>query len=291
MQRSPIADVGSDLDVTPVATRDRGDASFVATVILLFAASVAATIASCLEMSGGMPMAGGWTMSMAWMRMPGQSWPAAVSCFLMMWVSMMVAMMLPSLTPMLSSYRRALHGTSALVGRPTIAVAAGYFFVWTLAGALVYPVGVGLAAAAMRWPAIARTVPLAAGVSLIAAGWFQLSSWKSRQLAHCRQPFGCAPAARRGDRRAEAPGHSRPDFRSAWRYGVRFGLHCSLCCSGLILILCVWGVMDLVAMAVVAIVITAERLAPKGAFIARTSGVAAIGAGVFYLARALTATA
>jgi predicted metal-binding membrane protein len=34
---------------------------------------------------------------MAWMRMPGQTWPGAAASFLGMWVVMMVAMMLPSL--------------------------------------------------------------------------------------------------------------------------------------------------------------------------------------------------
>ena len=56
---------------------------------------------------GEMPMPGGWTMSMAWMRMPGQTWPGAAASFLGMWVVMMVAMMLPSLVPMLWRYRQA----------------------------------------------------------------------------------------------------------------------------------------------------------------------------------------
>jgi predicted metal-binding membrane protein len=46
---------------------------------------------------GEMPMPGRWTMPMAWMRMPGQTWPGAAASFLGMWVVMMVAMMLPSL--------------------------------------------------------------------------------------------------------------------------------------------------------------------------------------------------
>jgi predicted metal-binding membrane protein len=44
-------------------------------------------------------------MSMAWMRMPGQTWPGAAASFVGMWVVMMVAMMLPS--PMLRRYRQA----------------------------------------------------------------------------------------------------------------------------------------------------------------------------------------
>src|SRR6185295_8442546 len=75
---------------------------------LFFAASTAGTIAWCAPMSeGGMPMPGGWTMSMAWMKMPGQTWTGAVASFLGMWVLMMVAMMLPSLAPMLLRYRQA----------------------------------------------------------------------------------------------------------------------------------------------------------------------------------------
>jgi hypothetical protein len=42
---------------------------------LLFAASAAVTIVWGASMSamGEMPMPGGWTMSMAWRRMPGQT--------------------------------------------------------------------------------------------------------------------------------------------------------------------------------------------------------------------------
>ena len=54
---------------------------------------------------GEMLMPGGWTMSMAWMRMLGQTWPGAVALFLGMWVVMMVVMMLLSLVLMLWRYR------------------------------------------------------------------------------------------------------------------------------------------------------------------------------------------
>jgi len=59
---------------------------------LVFAASAAVTIVWCVSMpaTGGMPMPGGWTMSMAWMRMPGQTWPGAAASFLGRWVVMMV---------------------------------------------------------------------------------------------------------------------------------------------------------------------------------------------------------
>lgn len=243
---------------------------------LLFAASAAVTIVWCASMSevGGMPMPGGWTMSMAWMRMPGQTWPGAAASFLAMWVVMMVAMMLPSLEPMLWRYRQAVGGTGGTrLGRLTALVGAGYFFVWTVFGMAAYPLGVALAAAEMRHPALARTVPMAVGVFVLIVGAFQLSAWKARHLACCR----------------EAPGRGRTlpaDAGTAWRHGLRLGLHCGYCCGGLMAILLVLGVMDLRVMAVVTAAITAERLAPAGERVARIIGIVVVGAGLFLIARA-----
>jgi len=101
--------------------------AFVGISALLFAGA-AVTIVRCASMSamGAMPMPGGWTMSMAWMRMPGQTWPGAAAAFLGIWVVMMAAMMLPALTPMLSRYRQALGGTGETHrGRLTALVGVG----------------------------------------------------------------------------------------------------------------------------------------------------------------------
>src|SRR5262245_23782571 len=122
---------------------------FLGVSALLFAASAAVTIVCCGSMStmDEMAMPGGWTMSMAWMRMPGQTWPGAATSFLGMWVVMMVAMMLPSFVPMLRRYRHAVVATSdARLGRLTALVGAGYFAVWTVFGVAALPLGVALAA-------------------------------------------------------------------------------------------------------------------------------------------------
>jgi predicted metal-binding membrane protein len=250
--------------------------AFLGVSALLLAASAAGTIVWCASMSsmGEMPMPGGWTMTMAWMRMPGQTWPGAAASFLGMWVVMMVAMMLPSLVPMLWRYREA-------VGRPgekrlnrlTALVGVGYFFVWTVFGMAAFPLGVALAAVEMQQSALARAVPIAVGVVVLMAGFVQLTAWKVRHLACCR----------------EIPGRGRTlpaDAGTAWRHGLRLGLHCSHCCVGLIVILLVIGVMDLRAMAVVAAAITVERLAPAGERVARGTGAVAVGAGLFLIARA-----
>src|SRR5215813_8141993 len=116
---------------------------------LLFAASAGVTIVWCGSMSamGGMQMPGGWTMSMAWMRMPGQTWPGAAAAFLGMWVVMMAAMMLPSLVPMLWRYREAVGRTGETrLDRMTALVGVAYFLVWTAFGMAAFPLGVALAA-------------------------------------------------------------------------------------------------------------------------------------------------
>jgi predicted metal-binding membrane protein len=243
---------------------------------LLFTASTAGTVVWCASMSamGEMPMPGSWRMSMAWMRMPGQTWPSAAGSFLGMWVVMMVAMMLPSLVPMLRRYRQAVGGPDEThLGRLTSFVVLGYFFVWALFGLVTFSLGAALAAIEMQQPSLARDVPAAAGVVVVIAGLLQLTAWKARHLACCR----------------EAPRPDRPlsaDVGTAWRYGLRLGLHCSACCSGLTAILLVIGVMDLRAMVAVTAAITLERLAPGGERIARALGAVIVGGGLLLIARA-----
>ena len=169
---------------------ERASQAFFGVSALLFAASAAVTIVWCASMSamGEMPMPGGWTMSMAWMRMPGQTWPGAAASFLGMWVVMMVAMMLPSLVPMLWRYRQAVGRTGETrLGRLTALVGVGYFFVWTVFGMAAFPLGVALAAIEMQQPALARAVPIAVGVVVLIAGSLQFTAWKARHLAWCRE--------------------------------------------------------------------------------------------------------
>ena len=269
---------------------------------LLFAASSAVTIVWCGSMSamGEMPMPGGWTMSMAWMRMSGQTWPVTAASFLSMWIVMMVAMMLPSLVPMLRRYRQAVGSTGATrLDLLTVLVGVGYFFVWTVFGMAAFPLGVALTAVEMQQPALARAVPIAVGVVVLIAGALQFTAWKARHLACCRE---ASASARRGvsasygetspkrPPAAEAgPGRGRTlavDAGTAWRHGLRRGLHCNQCCAGLMAILLVIGVMDLRAMAIVAAAITVERLAPAGERVARAIGAVVVGAGLLLIARA-----
>jgi predicted metal-binding membrane protein len=242
---------------------------------LLFATSAAVTVIWSASMSAmsGMPMPGGWTMSMAWMRMPGQTWAVTAASFVGMWVAMMVAMMLPSVAPILWRYRHAVATTPTRAGWLTALVGVGYFFVWTIAGLAAFPLGVALAEIEMQQPALARGVPAAAGAVVLIAGAVQFTAWKARRLACCRETFA-------RDRVLEA------DVRTAWRHGLRLGLACGPCCGNLMVILMVIGLMDLRAMALVTAAITAERLAPAAERVARAVGAVAVGAGLVLIGRA-----
>jgi predicted metal-binding membrane protein len=281
IEAHPVHTTGGALSQV-VGVFDATERAFFSVAALLFAGSATLTIVWCASMSAmGMPMPGGWTMSMTWMRMPGQTWPGAAASFLGMWVVMMVAMMLPSLVPMLRQYREAVSKTAASakatasLGLLTVLVGAGYFFVWTVFGMAVFPLGVTLAEIEMQLPALARTVPIAVGVIVLLAGALQLSGWKARQLACCRE---FSASARAG---------VSASYGEAWRHGLRLGLHCSGCCAAPMAILLVMGVMDLRVMAVVTAAITLERLAPAGDQVARALGAGGIAAGLILIARSI----
>jgi predicted metal-binding membrane protein len=237
----------------------RNEGMFWATCTLLFVGSVIVTTLWCSAMSGmgGMPMPGHWSLSMAWMPMEGQTWLGLAVSFLAMWTVMMVAMMLPSLVPVLRRCRDAAsHVRHQRPGQLTAWVSVGYFSVWVAFGMVVFMLGVGFAALAMQQPIVARAVPVATGVVVVLAGVLQLTVWKAHQLACCR----------------ETSKHLPMNIGSAWRFGLRRGLHCSYCCAGLTAVLVVNGVMDLGVMTAVTVAITIERLAPGGRRMAQAIG-------------------
>jgi predicted metal-binding membrane protein len=191
-----------------------------------------------------------------------------------MWVVMMVAMMLPPLVPMLRRYRNAVgsRGETRL-GRLTILAGAGYFFVWALFGVAAFAAGAALASIEMRQLALARAVPVAAGLVVLVAGAIQFTTWKASRLACCREAnvrdWALTPGA-----------------GTAWRHGLRLGLDCGYCCVGLMVVLLVTGVMDLRAMAAVTAAISAERLVPGGDRMAQAVGYVVVGEGLLLIAQA-----
>ncbi len=200
--------------------------------------------------------------------MTHQAWHAGAAGYLGMWMAMMVPMMLPSLVPVLARYRRSVRGAGAVHPEgATVLVGVGYFAVWAALGVAVYAAGACVTAVEMRWELVARG-PVVAGVVLLAAGGVQLTSWKGRRLALCRQ---------------EWPGRPKSSVPGALRHGLDLGVRCSLSCGSLMLALLAIGIMDLVAMAAT-LAISAERLAPAPLRVARVAGVAIVVTGVLTIA-------
>ncbi len=260
-----------------IASERVSQCAFAGVSALLFVVSTAVTIvwSTSMSESGEMPMPGGWTMSMVWMRMPGQTWVDAAASFLGMWIVMMLAMMLPSLVPMLSRYRQAIRrAPGARVGWLTAMTGIGYFLAWSVYGIVAFPLGAALTGLAMQQPAVARAVPIAVGVVVLSAGALQFTAWKAHHLACCRQGTVLDSVL-------------QPRAGSALRHGVRLGIECIRCCGALMAVLLVVGFMDVPVMAVVAAAITVERLAPAAESAARAVGVVAVAGGLSLIVSAV----
>lgn len=254
-QRRASIGCGLNFKIIPAGDDKAGTpARFLAVCTLAFVASVAATIYFCRTMGGGMRMPGGWTMSMMWMRMPGQSWTASATVFLLMWFAMMVAMMLPSALPTFLKTRRS--------GSSLCYMASGYFAIWLAAGIGVYLLGVAVAGVEMQSESLSRAVPCILGALLIAAGAFQFTRWKITHLSRCRSQFGCAISC--------------PQYETSFRLGCKQGLACCVCCASPMAILLALGMMNPLVMTGVAIIIAAEKVLPRPEIVASVVGTAAI---------------
>jgi predicted metal-binding membrane protein len=242
---------------------------------LVFLASAATTVRWHGSMPGmdAMPMCDGGSMAMIWMRMPGQTWAGTAASFLGMWIVMMAAMMMPSLAPMLWRYRQAAADAKPMPSALAAVVASGYFFVWAALGLAIFPLGAALSAARIRLSLPESTVSFLVAIIVILAGALQFTAWKAHHLARCRRMPARGPI-------------ERADIGTAWRHGLRLGLHCVYSCGGLTAALLVIGVMDLRAMAAATVAVTAERLAPYGERVARVVGGIALGGGCLLIARA-----
>jgi predicted metal-binding membrane protein len=182
-----------------------------------------------------------------------------IGTFVAVWALMMAAMMVPSVTPFASLYTRTFRDNR---GRRIGALAAGYLLVWSAAAGPAY----GLAWLADRVVGGHPAAASALGVVIFAAcGLYQLTSFKGRCLARCRTPLGSV--VQFGSYR----GRSRD-----LRVGLSHGAFCLACCWGLMVLLIAFGLMNLMAMIIVAAIVLAEKVSPWGSRFSRALGIAAL---------------
>ena len=241
------------MSATGVAERiaSRSRAVTVAALVLL----VLAAWLYLLSGGGVSPMAG---MASA----PGL--PLAV----LMWWTMMIAMMVPSAAPAILLYAR-VHRHSNDGPPPTAAFLAGYLACW---------LGFSLLAAAVQVAVASPTTMaldnrFASGALLLAAGLYQLSPFKDACLASCRSPAEFLTR------------HYHPGAAGAWRLGLIHGAYCVGCCWLLMALLFAVGVMNLAWVAALTLLVAAEKLLPGGRWLARGAGVALVCAGAIALLR------
>ena len=259
------------------ASGSRANVAPWAVTVLVAGLCWALTIQSIRGMPGVMPMPGGWTMSMAWMVMPGQSVFAAGTMFVTMWLVMMVAMMLPSALPVVLLHRRLAESRRArgVPVAPEVVLLAGYFTAWTAFGAVAFGLGLPVATVAMQSEGVSRMMPLLAGAALMVAGLYQLTPFKRACLAHCRSPLSFFTSS------------WREGWVGTFRLGVHHGSYCTGCCWALMLIQLTLGVMNLWVMVAVAGVIALEKSWRHGHRVAHAAGFAAVVAGVLHIVRVL----
>ena len=192
---------------------------------------------------------------------------------LFMWAAMMVAMMLPSASPMVLLYARVARHAEAqghdLRARAAIpAFASGYLAIWILFSLLAVIAQWGLE----RLGALSAMMSVSAGALsgglLIAAGLYQLTPLKATCLNHCRAPASFLAA------------HWRKGVGGAWRMGFVHGLYCVGCCAALMALLFVGGVMNLIWIAGLTLLVAIEKLVPFGAAAVKIVGTILIAGGV-----------
>jgi predicted metal-binding membrane protein len=184
--------------------------------------------------------------------------------FLAVWIIMMIAMMFPTALPMILTFHRVQAGRR---GRSQTFVSTwvfvgGYLLVWGLAGILAFAGATGAEAFAAYVGTSAATAGRIGGVLLIIAGAYQLSTLKDFCLAKCRTPTSFILTS------------WRDGNWGAVRMGWQHGLFCLGCCWLLFLALFPLGIMSIAAMAMVTVLILAEKTLLIGERIAKISGIA-----------------
>jgi predicted metal-binding membrane protein len=194
-----------------------------------------------------------------------------------MWAVMMVGMMLPAAAPMIlffAMFARRSREQGHNVA-PVGAFMFGYIAIWSGFALMATTMQWALDRAALLSPHMATISPILGGVILIAAGLYQWTPLKDACLGLCRSPAEFVLK------------HWRAGTVGAFRMGVEHGAFCIGCCWALMALLFVGGVMNLLWVAVLTLVVLAEKLMPNGRWIAKTLGVVLTGGGIWMVGTSL----
>ena len=189
--------------------------------------------------------------------------------FVVGWVVMIVAMMLPTSVPLIATFGTLVQRRR----RPAQLVAlvvVGYLVVWTGFGVVLYVADRVLHLAVDAVPWLAAHSALITAATLAVAGAYQFTPLKYQCLDECRSPLGFVIAHWNGQ-------HER---RESLRMGLVHGLFCVGCCWSLMLVMFAVGLGSLAWMLVLGLVMAIEKNASWGRRVSRPLGVVLILAAV-----------
>ena len=201
-------------------------------------------------------------------------WPEWAGPFLVGWVLMTVAMMLPTTFPLISLFRRLIRGMRSQGSMLAILV-SGYLTVWFAFGLFILVLGVTVNRVAPSLMS-SETGRILAPAFLLVAGVFQFLPPKRRCLERCHSPM---------DADIRCWTESRP-LQSAFRLGLHHGCSCVGCCWALMLLMFVAGSAHMAWMMILTLAILVEKNFPWGLRLAKPMGLVLMScAALFFIGR------
>jgi predicted metal-binding membrane protein len=193
-----------------------------------------------------------------------------------LWAVMMVAMMVPSVAPVVllytRSYRLAVRDDRMVP--PAGAFLMGYLMVWAAFSAIATLLQWGLERMAVLSPTMVSASPILAGMILVLAGVYQWTPLKDACLRSCRVPMDFFSR------------HWEPGAGGAFRMGFRHGGFCLGCCWALMALLFAGGVMNLLLVAGIALFVLMEKVVAFGPLMSRIGGTLLVVTGIGMIATA-----
>ena len=179
-----------------------------------------------------------------------------------MWFVMMVGMMVPSAAPMILLFATVTR-KQARDENPGLRIAIftiTYLFIWALFSIVATLAQWALTEAALVSPMMVGTSKWLTIVLLAACGIYQLTPLKQACLGKCRSPLGFLMTS------------WHPGDLGALRMGLSHGAYCLGCCWLLMGLLFVGGVMNLLWVALIAILVLGEKVLPRGDLFGKFGG-------------------
>ena len=176
---------------------------------------------------------------------------------------------------MILMYARIGRQASA-AGKPLPATgwfAAGYITAWMSFSLVATLVQWTFERAALLDSRMVSASNMLGGIVLIAAGVYQWTPLKEVCLTQCQTPLQFLMRH----------GGFCGDVSGCLLLGLRHGAYCVGCCWALMALLFVGGVMNVLWIALLALLVLLEKLTPFGRRIARGAGVACVGGGAWML--------